>query len=261
MRRLHQLGERRVGRCAEHAGGAGNAGGRHRRSSTPDAAAEARSPSPKSRKFNEPWAMTFLPDGRLLVTEKKGALKLLDVSAAARTPATISGVPKVAYGGQGGLGDVVLHPQFASNGLVYLSYAEAGDGDTRGAAVRARKLTLDANGGGALSGPAGDLAAGAQGRRRRPLRPPHRVRPRRPAVDQLRRAPEVHSRAGHEVQPRQDRAPQRRRLAAGRQSVRGGRRRRRAGLVARPSQPARHRVRCAGPAVEHRDGARRAATS
>lgn len=101
--------------------------------------------------FNEPWAMTFLPDGRLLVTEKKGALKLVDVSDTERV-GDVSGLPKVAYGGQGGLGDVVLHPQFASNGLVYLSYAEAGDGDTRGAAVMRGKLTLDGNGGGALTG-------------------------------------------------------------------------------------------------------------
>lgn len=57
--------------------------------------------------FEEPWAMTFLPDGRLLVTEKKGALKLLDVGS--RKSSDISGVPKVAYGGQGGFGDVILH--------------------------------------------------------------------------------------------------------------------------------------------------------
>jgi glucose/arabinose dehydrogenase len=98
--------------------------------------------------FKEPWAMTFLPDGRLLVTEKKGALKVYAIGGKA---ADVSGVPSVAYGGQGGLGDVVLDPKFAENGLVYLSYAEAGDGGTRGAAVARAKLTLDANGGGALS--------------------------------------------------------------------------------------------------------------
>ncbi len=87
--------------------------------------------------FNEPWAMTFLPDGRLLVTEKPGALKLFD--PAANRVGEISGVPAVDYGGQGGLGDIVLHPAFASNNTVYLSYAEAGEGQTRGAAVaRAR---------------------------------------------------------------------------------------------------------------------------
>ncbi len=102
--------------------------------------------------FNEPWAMTFLPDGRLLVSEKPGTLKLLTVGAGNTGAARdISGTPDVDYGGQGGLGDVVLHPQFARNGLVYLSYAEAGDGDTRGAAVARAKLTLDANGGGALT--------------------------------------------------------------------------------------------------------------
>lgn len=100
--------------------------------------------------FDEPWAMTFLPDGRLLVTEKEGKLKLLDV--ASKRIGEISGVPEVDYGGQGGLGDVVLHPKFASNGLIYLSYAEKGSGDTRGAAVARGKLTLDGKGGGALSG-------------------------------------------------------------------------------------------------------------
>lgn len=94
--------------------------------------------------FDEPWAMTFLPDGRLLVTEKKGALKLYTIGGAT---GGVRGVPQVAYGGQGGLGDVVLHPDFARNSLVYLSYAEAGDGGTRGAVVVRARLTLDANGG------------------------------------------------------------------------------------------------------------------
>jgi glucose/arabinose dehydrogenase len=97
--------------------------------------------------FEQPWAMTFLPDGRLLVTERKGVLKIFKVGS---RPATIRGVPEVAYGGQGGLGDVVLHPQFASNGLVYLSYAESGEGDKRGAAVARAKLVLDDKGGGEL---------------------------------------------------------------------------------------------------------------
>ncbi|MBC7991487.1 MAG: PQQ-dependent sugar dehydrogenase [Luteimonas sp.] len=99
--------------------------------------------------FNQPWAMTFLPDGRLLVSERQGALKVFDI--ASKKTGNVSGVPAVDYGGQGGFGDVVLHPQFASNGLVYVSYAEKGDGDTRGAAVARGKLTLDGNGGGALS--------------------------------------------------------------------------------------------------------------
>ncbi len=91
-------------------------------------------------RFEEPWAMTFLPDGRLLVTEKKGKLKLYTIGG---NTLEIGGVPTVAYGGQGGFGDIVLHPQYKANSLVYLSYAEAGEGDTRGAAVARAKLVLD----------------------------------------------------------------------------------------------------------------------
>ena len=76
--------------------------------------------------FESPWAMTFLPDGRMLVTEKAGTLLLVSADGQQRTP--VSGVPRVASEGQGGLGDVVLHPQFATNRVVYLSYAEAGEG-------------------------------------------------------------------------------------------------------------------------------------
>lgn len=90
-------------------------------------------------RFVEPWAMSFLPDGRLLVTEKQGRLRLVDVGTG--QVGTISGVPTVAYGGQGGLGDVVLHPQFASNRRVYLSYAETGSGG-RGAVVARATLNL-----------------------------------------------------------------------------------------------------------------------
>ena len=90
--------------------------------------------------FDEPWAMAFLPDGRLLVTEKKGNLILVTQSGEKRG---ISGAPDVNYGGQGGFGDVALHPEFASNGLVYLSYVEAGVGGTRGAAVARGRLNLE----------------------------------------------------------------------------------------------------------------------
>jgi glucose/arabinose dehydrogenase len=83
-------------------------------------------------RFDQPWAMDFLPDGRLLVTEKKGSLFVVDADGA-KTP--VGGVPDVDYGGQGGLGDVLVHPDFEKNGYVYLSYAEAGVADTRGAAV------------------------------------------------------------------------------------------------------------------------------
>lgn len=90
--------------------------------------------------FEEPWALAFLPDGRILVTEKKGVLKLVRLGG---DTVDVAGVPKVDYGGQGGLGDVAVHPDFANNGYIYLSFAEAGDGDTRGAAVARGKLVLD----------------------------------------------------------------------------------------------------------------------
>lgn len=103
----------------------------------------------ETARFNEPWAMTFLPDGSALITEKAG--KLIHFDPASGKRGEISGIPAVAYGGQGGLGDVVVHPQFASNGWIYYSYAEEGEGDTRGAAVARAKLVLDASGGGQLS--------------------------------------------------------------------------------------------------------------
>lgn len=100
-------------------------------------------------RFHEPWAMSFLPDGRLLVTEKPGQLKLVTRDGKI---GDITGVPDVAHGGQGGLGDVVLHPDFAQNQLVYLSYVEAGDRGTRGAVVARARLTTDKKGGGQLTG-------------------------------------------------------------------------------------------------------------
>ncbi|NND59991.1 MAG: PQQ-dependent sugar dehydrogenase, partial [Gammaproteobacteria bacterium] len=92
--------------------------------------------------FDQPWAMVFLPDGhRLLVTEKTGDLKLYDLRR--RAAVTVAGVPAVAYGGQGGLGDVILHPDFEENRVIYLSYAEAGEGRRRGAAVARAVADLD----------------------------------------------------------------------------------------------------------------------
>ena len=74
--------------------------------------------------FDQPWAMTFLPDGRLIVSEKPGRLLLL--SADGRRRVTVAGTPAVNASGQGGLGEVVLHPDFATNHLVYFSYSAPG---------------------------------------------------------------------------------------------------------------------------------------
>ena len=76
--------------------------------------------------FESPWAMTFLPDGRMLITEKSGILYL--VSADGQQRKRVDGIPAVSSEGQGGFMDVVLHPGFMTNRLVYFSYAEAGQG-------------------------------------------------------------------------------------------------------------------------------------
>ena len=91
--------------------------------------------------FDEPWAMAFLPDGQMLVTEKKGRLLVVNASGDKQT---VNGLPDVGYGGQGGLGDVAVHPDFADNGLVYLSYVESASDGTRGAAVGRGRINLEA---------------------------------------------------------------------------------------------------------------------
>jgi glucose/arabinose dehydrogenase len=92
-------------------------------------------------RFDEPWAIAFLSPGTALVTERRGSLKLVDLAKGGTI--AVSGVPAVDYGGQGGLGDVVLSPDHAQNRLVYLSWAEAGPGDTRGAAVGRARLVRE----------------------------------------------------------------------------------------------------------------------
>lgn len=89
--------------------------------------------------FESPWAMTFLPDGRMLITEKAGTLYLVSVDGQQRTP--VVGIPAVSSDGQGGLMDVVLHPGFAQNRFVYFSYSEAGQGGK--GAVLARGVLAD----------------------------------------------------------------------------------------------------------------------
>ncbi len=72
--------------------------------------------------LEHPWALAWLPDGRMLVTERPGRLRLVD--RAGRLSAPLAGVPEVAARGQGGLFDVALDPDFGRTRLVYLSYAE-----------------------------------------------------------------------------------------------------------------------------------------
>ena len=97
--------------------------------------------------FDGPWAMTWLPDGRGLVTEKGGTLWLIDADGAKL--GTVAGLPPITPRGQGGLGDVILHPDHASNGMIYISYVErdASDDSLSGAAVDRARLVLDGSGG------------------------------------------------------------------------------------------------------------------
>jgi glucose/arabinose dehydrogenase len=74
--------------------------------------------------LEQPWSMAFLPDGRMLITEKAGRLRV--VQGGKLLPEPIGGLPQVAVHGQGGLHDVALHPQFEKSQLVYLAYAARG---------------------------------------------------------------------------------------------------------------------------------------
>nr|WP_324734622.1 PQQ-dependent sugar dehydrogenase [Pseudomonas sp. IT1137] len=92
--------------------------------------------------LEHPWSMAFLPERQgLLVTERPGRLRLVDLQGGLSEP--IGGVPAVYARGQGGLLDVALSPEFAQDRLVYLSYAEAGDGEYSGTAVGRARLSLD----------------------------------------------------------------------------------------------------------------------
>jgi glucose/arabinose dehydrogenase len=86
--------------------------------------------------LENPWGLAFLPDGRMLVTERPGRLRL--VAADGRLSAPITGVPNVAGRGQGGLLDVVLDPGFAQNRTIYLSFSEPRAGGNGTSVARAR---------------------------------------------------------------------------------------------------------------------------
>ena len=104
------------------------------------ASAQALKPVVVAKGLEHPWGLAFLPDGRMLVTERPGRMRIVERDGTLGAP--LAGLPPVVAAGQGGLLDVVLHPQFASNQLVYWSYSEAGDGGAATAVARAR---LDGN--------------------------------------------------------------------------------------------------------------------
>lgn len=96
--------------------------------------------------FTSPWAMAFLPGSGVsltnmaLVSERDGQLWLVDVATGKKTQ--VAGVPKAVVEGQGGLGDVVAHPDFAGNQRIYLSFVEAGPNKTSGAAIGYGRLVM-----------------------------------------------------------------------------------------------------------------------
>ena len=98
-----------------------------------------------ARGLQNPWGLQFLPDGRLLVTERPGRMRLIGKDGKLSSP--IGGVPAVHARGQGGLLDVALAPDYAQSGMIYISYAEPRDGDKNGTSVAKAKLVLTGDSG------------------------------------------------------------------------------------------------------------------
>lgn len=90
--------------------------------------------------LNEPWAMTFLPDGSMLLNEKSGSMIFIGADGQANR---VDGVPEVFYGGQGGLGDVIAHPEFTLNRTIYFSYVERNKQGVGAVVARAKLPTGD----------------------------------------------------------------------------------------------------------------------
>jgi glucose/arabinose dehydrogenase len=109
----------------------------------------AKSPTPASRNdvarvetvasgLDHPWGFAFLPDGRIIVTERSGNVRIVGRDGRVSTP--LAGTPAVRAGGQGGMLDVALDPAFAQNQIIYLSFSEPGDGGVSGTAVARARL-------------------------------------------------------------------------------------------------------------------------
>ncbi|OYW94095.1 MAG: glucose dehydrogenase [Caulobacterales bacterium 32-67-6] len=91
--------------------------------------------------LDKPWAIAFLPDGRMLVTEKPGRLRI--ITAAGEVSEPVTGLPEVDARGQGGLLDVALDPDYAETKLIYWSYAQPQEGETNTTAVARGRLVED----------------------------------------------------------------------------------------------------------------------
>lgn len=88
--------------------------------------------------LDHPWGMAFLPDNRLLLTERAGAVRILDTNNNLSEP--LGGTPEVFNEGQGGMFDVALHPDFKENNMIYLTFAESREGNTATTALGRGKL-------------------------------------------------------------------------------------------------------------------------
>jgi glucose/arabinose dehydrogenase len=108
------------------------------RSPTPEPGRGAIRVETVTRGLEYPWALAFLPDGRMLVTERPGRVRIVEPNGRLSEP--LAGVPRVQASGQGGLLDAALDPRFAENSLVYLAYAEPGEGRTARTAVARGRL-------------------------------------------------------------------------------------------------------------------------
>jgi glucose/arabinose dehydrogenase len=100
------------------------------------AAANTLKPVTVARGLANAWALAPLPDGRMLVTERAGRLRLVDAQGRVSEP--LAGLPAISVNGQCGLLDVVAHPDFARNGLIFFTFAEPGEGGNSTAVGRAR---------------------------------------------------------------------------------------------------------------------------
>ena len=117
----------------------------------PAFAGQTRAPAQKSNvafevvtvaeKLENPWALAFLPDGKMLVTERPGRLRVITADGKLSEP--VAGLPAVDARGQGGLLDVALDPAYAKNGLIYWSYAEPRDGGVNNTAVARGRFVDD----------------------------------------------------------------------------------------------------------------------
>src|SRR3954447_24920398 len=86
-----------------------------------------------ARGLEHPWGLAFLPDGRMLVTERPGRLRMVSPKGELSQP--LAGLPKIFARGQGGLLDVLLDPNFAGNRMIYLSFAETAANSRAGTSV------------------------------------------------------------------------------------------------------------------------------